>query len=142
MYYSRIYLHLLWTTENCQNSLNNYSKKLGSFLMSHAEKKGIDCLMISVLANHVHCLIKINSTQSVSDIVQILKGSSSLWINKNSFLPYKFKWEDEYFAFSISYSQLSEFKNYLMNQSKFHETVGVKKEIQNISNVYKLNYKL
>lgn len=131
----------MWTTDNTIDSLKGHAPKLGNFLMNYSEKKGIDCRLISVMSNHVHCLIRINSTQSISDIVQLLKGRSSIWMNENRFLPYKFKWEDEYFAFSLGYSQLVDFENYFKNQKKYHQTHSVNDEILILSKKYHLNYK-
>lgn len=92
----------MWTTDNGQHSLKGHAQKMGNYLMSYSEKKGIDSRLITVMSNHIHCLVRMNTTQSISDIVQLLKGRSSTWMNENQFLPYKFKWEDEYFAFSIA----------------------------------------
>jgi len=131
----------MWTTDNQQHSLSNYAHKMGNYLMSYSEEKGIDNKLISVMSNHIHCLVKMNSTQSISDIVQLLKGRSSTWMNENKFLPYKFKWEDEYFAFSIGYAQLPEFERYFVNQQQYHSKLNVSQEIQSLSIKYKLNYK-
>ena len=131
----------MWTTDDRKKSLVGHEKSMGNFLMLQAEKRGINCRLITVLPNHVHCLVRLNSTQSISDIIQILKGSSSLWMNNNKFLPYKFKWEDEYFAFSLGYSQLNDFETYLMNQAKYHKTNSVSQEIAAINSKYQLNYK-
>lgn len=131
----------MWTTDNQQHSLKNHAKKMGNYLMAYSEKKGIDSRLITVMSNHIHCLVRMSSTQSISDIVQLLKGRSSTWMNENRFLPYKFKWEDEYFAFSLGYSQLPEFEKYFVNQSKYHEKYSVNQEILSFSERYKLNYK-
>ena len=141
MYFSRLYFHLMWTMDNGQHSLKGHAQNMGNYLMAYSEKKGIDSRLITVMSNHIHCLVRMNTAQSISDIVQLLKGRSSTWMSENTFLPYKFKWEDEYFAFSIGYSQLAEFEKYFVNQMKYHETHSVKSEIQALNERYKLNYK-
>jgi len=131
----------MWTTESRRKSLVGYEKAIGSFLMSHTEKKGINCKSIAVLSNHIHCLVRLNSTQSISDLVQIMKGSSSMWMNKYGRLQYKFKWEDEYFAFSLGYSQVEPFESYLAQQAHYHQSRTVAQEIEEINKKYQLKYK-
>lgn len=131
----------MWSTDRGQHSLKDLNKKMGQFLMSYAEKKQIDCKMVVVMANHVHCLVRLKSTQSMSDVIQLLKGRSSVWMNENNFVPYKFKWEDEYFAFSLGYSQLKDIEKYFSNQEKYHQQNSLKQEVQVLSDRYKLNYR-
>ncbi len=142
MYYSRLYAHIFWTTQDYQKSLIGLEGKIGNFLIQLGEKKDIIIRLISVLPNHVHCIVRLNSTQSISEIVQIMKGGSSLWINSNQFLHYKFKWEDEYFAFSLGYSQISEFEKYLENQKIFHQKHSIQDELKMLTTKYNIKYQL
>ena len=141
MYYSKVYLHLMWTTDDCKKNLHPYANKLGKYLISLGEKRGIKIRMIAVLPDHVHCMVRLSTVQSISEIVQILKGSSSHWMNNNSNLTYKFKWEDEYFAFSFGVSQLPDFEKYFEIQSSYHTKHTVLDEINQLDQRYKLNYK-
>lgn len=50
----------------------------------------------------------------------LLKGESSYWINKNKLSPTKFEWQDEYFAVSVSESNLHRVRNYIKNQEVHH----------------------
>jgi len=140
VFVGKIYIHLIWTTNDHKKSLVNCKKQLGDYLMKYGESKDINIRIISVLADHVHCIIRLNSIQSISDIVQVLKGTSSQWLNKNVQLPYRFKWDDEYFAFSIGYSQLEEFKDYISAQPTYHQTKSLQEEIRAIQKKYHLKY--
>lgn len=53
-------------------------------------------------------------------IMQLIKGESSFWINKNQLTKEKFEWQDEYFAVSVSESQLYRVRNYIKNQEQHH----------------------
>ncbi len=140
MYYTRLFYHLMWTTKDLKPHLKGHEGRMGRFIMSYAEKKSIDCRLISVLPDHVHCLVRLNPTQSISDAVQLLKGRSSVWMNEDRSPANKFRWEDEYFAFSLGYSQVKVFEEYLENQWVYHSTHSVKKEIQEISKKYNFSY--
>ena len=48
--------------------------------------------------------------------MQLLKGESSFWINKNKLTKEKFEWQDEYFAVSVSESLIDQVRDYIKNQ--------------------------
>jgi len=52
--------------------------------------------------------------------MQLIKGESSYWINKNQLTPQKFEWQDEYFAVSVSESGLEKVRDYIKNQEEHH----------------------
>ena len=58
--------------------------------------------------------------QTKQKTVQLIKGESSFWINKNKLTQAKFEWQDEYFAVSVSESQLNKVREYIKNQEDHH----------------------
>ena len=50
----------------------------------------------------------------------MIKGESSFWVNKTQLCTQKFEWQDEYFAVSVSQSQLETVRNYIKNQEHHH----------------------
>jgi REP element-mobilizing transposase RayT len=52
--------------------------------------------------------------------MQLIKGESSFWINKNRLTIYKFEWAEEYFAVSVSESHIQRVRNYISNQEQHH----------------------
>ena len=60
------------------------------------------------------------SDQTIQKIVQLIKGESSFWINKNNLIAEKFDWQDEYFAVSVSESVVDKVRNYIKNQEEHH----------------------
>lgn len=60
--------------------------------------------------------------QSVSNVVRLLKGESSFWINKQEILTRKFEWQEEYFAVSVSESVKEKVIAYIENQEEHHKT--------------------
>jgi REP element-mobilizing transposase RayT len=63
-------------------------------------------------------------------IVQLLKGESSFWINKNQLTREKFSWQDEYFAVSVSESKVETVREYIKNQEKHHQRKSFREEYQ------------
>ena len=59
--------------------------------------------------------------QNIATIIQLLKGESSFWINKQKLTSVKFGWQDEYFAVSACESQIEILRNYIRNQEEHHK---------------------
>lgn len=60
--------------------------------------------------------------------MQLIKGESSFWINKNQLTQQKFDWQDEYFAVSVSESILDKVRNYIKNQEEHHRKKSFQEE--------------
>ncbi|MEX2234940.1 MAG: IS200/IS605 family transposase [Cyclobacteriaceae bacterium] len=61
-------------------------------------------LAINGMSDHVHIFFGMRPTQSLSDLMQDVKGSSSKWINGQNFIKSRFEWQEGYGAFSYSKS--------------------------------------
>ena len=123
MPFVKVYIHLVWSTKNRVPHLN--SKELRLTIWNHirenAQKKEIFVDFINGYSDHCHCLISLGVTQTIEKTVQLLKGESSFWINKNKLTKEKFEWQDEYFAVSVSESMLDKTRDYIKNQEEHHQ---------------------
>jgi len=77
---------------------------------------------------HLHCLISLGKGQTISQVVQLIKGESSFWINKNALCEDKFQWQDDYYAVSVSESIFPKVVKYIKNQEKYHEGKSFEEE--------------
>jgi putative transposase len=57
----------------------------------NAKSKGIHIDIIDGYIQHLHCLILLYPDQSLSNVIRLIKGESSLWINRNHITRGKFK---------------------------------------------------
>lgn len=73
----------------------------------YAKSKEIFLLEVNIWENHCHALISLGRKQNIADLMRLIKGESAYWPNKSSRLPYKFSWQDDYYAVSVSESHLS-----------------------------------
>ncbi len=69
--------------------------------------------------------------------MNLIKGESSHWANKNLQLSEKFGLQDEYFAVSVSQSHFDVVNNYISNQEEHHK----KKTFQEEYDEFIKNYK-
>ena len=123
MPYVRVWIHFVWSTKNREPYLiDDIRPKVIEHIRTNAREKGIFIDSINGHTDHLHCLISLGSDQSIEKIVQLIKGESSFWINKNKLSNARFEWQDEYFAVSVSETSLDSVRRYIANQPGHHRT--------------------
>ncbi|MFD2874418.1 IS200/IS605 family transposase [Mucilaginibacter ximonensis] len=123
MSHVRIWVHIVFATKDREPLLNNaFRYDVFKHIAENCIAKDIFLQAINGYTDHIHCLISLGKDQSIAKIVQLIKGESSFWINQQKLTPQKFAWQDDYFAVSISESQLSQVSTYIKNQEKHHVT--------------------
>jgi putative transposase len=122
MPYTKIMIHLVWSTKNRTPFLRNEIRPaILDHIRSNSVEKGIYIDFINCHLDHVHCLISLGIGQNISKIVSLLKGESSHWINQQKLVVGKFSWQDEYFAVSVCESNLARVQDYIRNQEVHHK---------------------
>jgi REP element-mobilizing transposase RayT len=66
-------------------------------------------------------LFGLNTDITIAKTLQLIKGESAFWINQEKLTNPKFEWADEYFAASVSESQLNKVRDYINNQEEHHK---------------------
>jgi REP element-mobilizing transposase RayT len=79
-------------------------------------------------------------SQSISDLLQDIKGSSSKWINEKKFLKVKFEWQEGYGAFSYSKSHVNNVISYIQNQENHHKKESFREEYLKFLKVFEIEY--
>jgi putative transposase len=137
MSYVRIWIHAVWGTKNKFPFL---TEKVRSQIFQHiqdnAKIKGIYIKEINGHKDHVHCLISLNADQSIAKVLQLLKGEASFWINKNKLIKGSFEWADEYFAVSVSESQVERVQEYIKGQEEHHRKKTWDEEVDEFMEKY------
>jgi REP element-mobilizing transposase RayT len=114
--------------------------KLSDYLKTYAGEKSIYMRINFVNADHVHALIDLPTNRTIEEVVQLLKGSSSHWVNENVLVPGKFAWQRGYGAFSVSHSGVEEVGSYVANQEEHHRKRGFAEELKMLVERYGLQW--
>ena len=137
MSYVKIWVHLVFSTKNREPLL---SKEIRNNVCKHiivnCKEKNIFLQSINGYVEHIHCLIALGKDQTMAQIAHQIKGESSFWINKNLFLEQTFQWQDDYFAVSVSESQLDRVVAYIKNQDIHHANKSFADEVNEFNNKY------
>lgn len=132
MPFIKIHIHIVFSTLNRKPFLNSTDLRVRTWkhIKENATEKGIFLDMVNGYSDHCHCLVSLGSNQTIEKVVQLLKGESSHWINKNGLTKEKFNWQDDYFAVSVSESGIEKVGNYIKNQEKHHQKKTFEDEYQ------------
>jgi len=71
---------------------------------------------------------------SIGKTVQLLKGESAYWANKNNLIKPKLVWAEEYYAISVSDSIVPKVRSYIKSQDEKQEPQPFRKIITCLSN--------
>ena len=137
MSFVKIMVHAVWGTKNHYTFLTKEIKdKVIAHIKQNAHEKQIfiDCL--NGYTEHLHCLFGLNADISVAKTLQLIKGESAYWINKQQLFNSKFEWADEYYAVSVSESQLDHVRKYIASQEEHHKKLSFKEEYENFMKKY------
>jgi len=83
-------------------------------------------LEIGGMPDHVHILLQINPSISISELLQHVKGSSSRWLQT---LDTTFAWQRGYGAFSVSKSNVDRVRRYIQKQEEHHRNESFETEL-------------
>lgn len=77
---------------------------------------------------------------NISGLVQVIKNSSSKFINEQKFLHSKFSWQEGYGAFSYAHSQIENVYQYILNQEEHHKKKTFKEEYLDFLQKFDIEY--
>src|SRR5882724_678728 len=110
--YSRCWLHLIGETLRREPMLDKRAAAQASANLSkYSHEKGIYMKINYFNADHTHALIDLPTNLTIEQVIQLLKGSTSHWINQNRLVKGRFAWGRGYGAFSVSHSDIDRVGN-------------------------------
>mgnify|MGYP002276679991 CR=1 FL=1 len=131
MSYVKIWIHAVWTVKNREAVIaQEHRQKLFEHIHQNALDKSIFMEVVGGYNNHVHCLFRLKNDQTIDKTMQLIKGESSFWFNKNIDNHPKLNWQKEYFAVSVSELQVKKVKNYILSQESHHKKQTWEEEYQ------------
>lgn len=131
---SIIWLHAVWSTKDRKRILGkSFRFKLFEHIKEYSIEKGIQLDIINGVEDHIHCLFRLKPSQNPAEIIKLIKGESSFWINKNIILDDKFEWQVGYGIFSVSERDIIPVRKYIYNQEEHHKEISYEDELKKIT---------
>src|SRR5258705_6902651 len=121
MPFTKILVHTVWATKDRKPLMTIGNKSaLCEHIKEYARTKSLHLLNVNGWLDHLHCFISLSTDQNMATVMNLIKGESSFWANRNLRWNEKFGWQDEYFAVSVSQSHFDVVNNYIDNQEDHH----------------------
>jgi len=141
--YTNLLFHIVYSTKyrkptiekRWQDNLYGY---VGGIIHEH---KGT-LLCMGGVEDHVHLLAKLSPTIAISDMLRLIKANSSKMINETLRPRIPFEWQSGYAAFSVSESQFSMVKQYILNQESHHRRKSFQDEFIQLLERHNISYDL
>lgn len=103
---------------------HQWDERLRAYITGIVQHNGHKMIAINNMPDHLHLFVGLNPLQSISAMMQLVKGDSSEWINKNKLTQQKFYWQEGYGAFSYSRTHINGVVEYIANQQEHHKKVS------------------
>jgi len=140
MPFMKVMIHAVWGTKNRYPFLTKEIKqKVIAHTRENAMRKEIFIDRLNGFTEHLHCLFGLNADMTIAKALQLIKGESAFWINREQITNDNFEWADEYFAASVSESQLDKVRAYIDHQQEHHKKVTFQYEYDQILKKFKLH---
>lgn len=140
--YTQLHIQTIFAVKNRESLIQKEWKTemyryVSGIIQNHKHK----VLAINGMSDHVHLLFGMRPNQSLSDLMQDIKSSSSRWINEKKLVKGKFEWQAGYGAFSYSKSHVSQVISYIQNQEKHHQSRTFMEEYKDFLVKFDIDYK-
>ncbi|MEO8886828.1 MAG: IS200/IS605 family transposase [Mucilaginibacter sp.] len=139
--YTQLYIHCVFAVKYREAIIQpEWEERLHKYMSGIVQNNGHKLLAINSASDHLHLFIGLNPNQSISELMRMVKGDSSEFINKEKLTKTKFSWQDGYGAFSNSRSQIDAVVKYIVNQKQHHLKKSFKDEYLEILKDYEVDY--
>ncbi|MDR0566026.1 MAG: IS200/IS605 family transposase [Prevotellaceae bacterium] len=129
MSYTRLLYHIVFRTKCSTNTITEaHEKDLYAYIRGIVEHKKSHLYDIGGTENHLHLLVDMHPTYSLSDFMKELKEYSSKWLAKNPNFPNFRGWAVSYAGFTYSLNDKQKIINYIDNQKTHHKIVTFEEE--------------
>ena len=140
--YSQINIHCVFAVKGRDNIITKkFRDDLHKYMSGILRNDNAYPLAVGGWKDHVHVFFELYPNSKISDLMRMLKATSSKWINDNKWMKEKFQWQEGYGAFSYSRSQRNDVINYIMNQEEHHKRKTFKEEYLDLLKKFEIEFK-
>jgi putative transposase len=139
--YTQIHIHFVFAVKYRYGTINaSWKDELYKYITGIIQNNSHKLICINGMPDHVHILAGVRPAQSISDLMQDIKGSSSKLINDKKYVRSKFEWQEGYGAFSYGKSQIKEVISYIENQEQHHKKKSFIEEYRDFLKAFDIDF--
>jgi len=139
--YTQIHIHCIFAVKYRKSVITNqWKERLHKYITGIVQNHKHKMIVINSMPDHLHMLFGMRPDQSLSNLMQIVKGDSSEWINGEKLSSSLFRWQEGYGAFSYEKSSLSKVATYIENQELHHKKTTFLNEYKQFLKKFEIEY--
>lgn len=124
--YAQNVIHIVFSTKQRQKSIDTaFQPELWAYTAGICKKEGLFVHAMDGMEDHIHLLLQLPPTLSLSKAVNAIKTNSSRWANQKD---HELAWQEGYAAFSVSASLVPAVAHYIRNQKQHHKKMSFDQE--------------
>ena len=139
--YHQIYIQVVFAVKYREAIIaEEWKSNLLGVIGNLINESGCKTIIINGVEDHIHCLLSLKPTISISELMKIVKAKSSKYINDHQLTKSKFTWQEGYGAFSYSQSHIDSVYKYIENQKEHHKKQNFNEEYMSFLNKFNVQY--
>lgn len=138
MSYCSLVYHIVFRPFAGENVITpEHAGDLYRYISGFVQSRGSKVCRIGGMADHIHLLVQISPTVSVSGFMRDLKTSAGVWMKDNSqWFPHFRGWGKSYCAITVSASRMPAVARYIERQKEHHAKTSYADEMREICRAY------
>ena len=133
MSFANLYYHIMFHTKYNAMAINVENERiLYSYINGFCNNYGVKLIRLGGMPDHIHMLVNMPTTVSVSDFVKQLKVATSKMLYQDGHFPYFEGWQNGYSAFTYAFKDIDMIINYIQGQKEHHKVFSFRDEYRKI----------
>jgi REP element-mobilizing transposase RayT len=138
--YLGLHYHLVFSTKERRPFIDEaWRDELHKYLGGTIKGLGGFPDTVGGVSDHVHLLIGLKATHTLSDVLRELKKASSAWVHEQIGI-LQFAWQEGYSAFTVSATARASIRRYIENQPEHHRKLSFREELMHMLKVAGVEY--
>lgn len=139
--FTQLFTHIVFSTKGRARLIApDLKPELHAYLGGLTRELKGKALVINGMEEHVHLLVSLPPTISLSNTLRFLKSNSSKWVHEKWPERSSFAWQLGYGAFSVNKSNVPEVTDYICNQEDHHRRISYEEEFLALLRKHNIEY--
>ncbi len=137
----KMLVHIVFSTKNRANLIKpEVEPDLFGYMNGIIENNKSKLILANGTMNHVHLLVSLGKTISISELIGDIKRDSSKQIKHHGKGFQDFHWQEGYGAFSVGQTQMKDVMKYIAGQKEKHAKRSFESEFRYFLKKYEIEY--
>jgi REP element-mobilizing transposase RayT len=138
--YSKLLYHIIWSTKNRENYIDvSVKHRLYGYIRAVIHDKDQHLYAINGMPDHIHLLVSLTASSTVSNLIKEIKVSSTKWMH-SELNNKRFSWQEGYACYTVGYSTFHGVMSYIENQETHHQSVSFDDEYINMLKMQQIDF--